>query len=429
LDKKTTDMQPISFHIEDDHLIDNREEQSLKDAHAALLNGTGAGQEWTGWVKGPKAVNASWWSSIESAAASIRDHAEILVVVGVGGSYLGARAAVDALQPLIPSSERGVEVVYAGHHLSMTALLSLRERLQGKRFSINVISKSGTTLEPALAFRYLRAWRREGVLTGCPEDQVYITTDAGPSVLRKLAEERGYKTFIVPDDIGGRYSVLTPVGLLPMAAAGIDISALVSGAEEARQSVREDGGVAGQYAMWRQAHYRSGKKIELLAHYEPGLERVGGWWQQLFGESEGKDGKGIFPVSTGFTTDLHALGQYIQEGERHLIETHIFVAQPPVEEKIPEADGVADGLDYLEKWPHMHAINQKAYAGTVAAHRSGNVPVARLEWAQWDAFHLGYAFYFFQFACGLSAYMMDVNPFNQPGVESYKKHMFRLLGK
>jgi glucose-6-phosphate isomerase len=422
-------MKPISLLIQDEFVIDSPEEEALEKAHSLLQHGTGAGHEWTGWVKGPKAVNAGWWSDIESAAASIRDHAEILVVVGVGGSYLGARAAIDALQPFTPADDRGVEVVYAGHHLSMSALVQLREKLKGKRFSINVISKSGTTLEPALAFRYLRAWRQEGILTGCPEDQIYITTDAGPSVLRKLADERGYQAFIVPGDIGGRYSVLTPVGLLPMAAAGIDIAALISGAEEARQSARHGGGVAGHYAMWRQAHYRSGKKIELLAHYEPGLEKFGGWWQQLFGESEGKEGQGIFPVSTGFTTDLHALGQYIQEGERHLIETHIFVQQPAVEAPIPDAGGLADGLDYLERWPHMHAINQKAYEGTIAAHQSGEVPVARLEWGRWDAFHLGYAFYFFQYACGLSGYMMGVNPFDQPGVESYKQHMFRLLGK
>lgn len=422
-------MEPISLHIEDEHLISEQEEQSLAEAQKVLQSGTGEGGQWTGWVKGPKAVNETWWSSIESAAASIRDYAEILVVVGVGGSYLGARAGIDAIQPLLLSGERGVEVLYAGHHLSMSALIALRERLQGKRFSINVISKSGTTLEPALAFRYLRAWRREGILTGCPEDQIYITTDAGPSALRKLAEERGYQTFIVPDDIGGRYSVLTPVGLLPMAAAGINISALVAGAEAARESEERDGGVAGKYAMWRQAHYRQGKKIEILAQYEPGLEKFGGWWQQLFGESEGKDEKGLFPVATGFTTDLHALGQYIQEGERHLIETHLFIKHPTVEAAVPSGAGVADGLDYLERWPHMHAINEKAYAGTVAAHRAGKVPVAQLEWAQWDAFHLGYAFYFFQYACGLSAYMMGVNPFNQPGVESYKKHMFSLLGK
>lgn len=422
-------MEPLSFQIKDEHIIGEREEQALATAQRDLQDGTGAGNEWTGWVKGPRAVNAFWWSHLQSAADSIREHSEILVVIGVGGSYLGARAAIEALQPLMPAADRGVEVVYAGHHLSMAALVALRERLQGKRFSINVISKSGTTLEPALAFRYIRAWRKEGLLTGCPEDQIYITTDAGPSVLRKLAEERSYQTFIVPDDIGGRYSVMTPVGFLPMAAAGIDIDAVVAGAEAARTDAETDGGIAGRYAMWRQAHYRLGKKIEILAHYEPGLEKLGGWWQQLFGESEGKNGKGIFPVSSGFTTDLHALGQYIQDGERHLIETHLFIKQPAIEEPVPSGAGVPDGLDYLESWPHMHAINEKAYAGTVAAHRSGDVPVARIEWAAWDAYHLGYAFYFFQYACGLGGYMLGVNPFDQPGVEAYKQHMFDLLGK
>ncbi len=423
-------MQALSFHIEDQHIIGDPEEQDLALAHQKLQEGTGAGREWTGWVKGPRAINAAWWSELESAAESIRQHSEILVVIGVGGSYLGARAAIEALQPLLPASERGVEVLYAGHHLSMASLVALRERLKGKRFSINVISKSGTTLEPALAFRYLRAWRREGILTGCPEDQIYITTDAGPSVLRKLANEKGYQTFIVPDDIGGRYSVMTPVGLLPMSAAGINIAELVAGAEKARTDAEtERGGQAGRYAMWRQAQYRNGKKIELLAHYEPGLEKFGAWWQQLFGESEGKNGKGIFPVSTGFTTDLHALGQYIQEGERHLFETHLFVQQPAVDESIPKADGVADGLDYLETWPHMHAINEKAFAGTIAAHRAGEVPVACMEWNAWDAYHLGYAFYFFQYACALGGYILGVNPFDQPGVEAYKQHMFSLLGK
>jgi glucose-6-phosphate isomerase len=422
-------MEPLSFQIKDEHIIGEREEQALAAAQRDLQDGTGAGSEWTGWVKGPRAVNASWWSHLQSAADSIREHSEILVVIGVGGSYLGARAAIEALQPLMPAADRGVEVVYAGHHLSMAALVALRERLQGKRFSINVISKSGTTLEPALAFRYIRAWRKEGLLTGCPEDQIYITTDAGPSVLRKLAEERGYQTFIVPDDIGGRYSVMTPVGFLPMAAAGIDIDAVVAGAEAALKDAETVGGTAGRYAMWRQAHYRLGKKIEILAQYEPGLEKLGGWWQQLFGESEGKNGKGIFPVSSGFTTDLHALGQYIQDGERHLIETHLFIKQPAIEEPVPSGAGVPDGLDYLESWPHMHAINEKAYAGTVAAHRSGDVPVARIEWAAWDAYHLGYAFYLFQYACGLGGYMLGVNPFDQPGVESYKQHMFDLLGK
>jgi len=404
-------------------------EAKAVDAHRNLQEGSGKGSEWTGWVKGPRAVNADSWGDIKSAAASIRNHAEVLVVIGVGGSYLGTRAAVDALQPLLPVEKRGVELMYAGHHLSMTALIDLRERLKGKRFSINVISKSGTTLEPALAFRYFRAWRKSGLLTGCPEDQMYITTDRGPSVLRKLAEEHGYQTFSVPSDIGGRYSVMSPVGFLAMAAAGIDIDEVVEGAEAARKATRKEGGAAVNYAMWRQAQYQKGKKIEILALYEPALSRFGGWWQQLFGESQGKDGRGIFPVSSGFTTDLHALGQYIQEGERHIMETHLFIHTPPRSSSLPEANGVVDGLDYLENWPHMHAVNEKAYAGTVSAHRSGGVPVSRLEWGAWDAFHLGYAFYFFQYACALGGYMLGVNPFNQPGVESYKQHMFSLLGK
>ena len=422
-------MQGIEFRFDEQDKWEKETEEKAMDAHQKLQKGNGKGSEWTGWVKGPEAVNADSWANLKSAAASIRDHAEVLVVIGVGGSYLGARAAIDALQPLLPSEKRGVEVVYAGHHLSMSALVNLRERLRGKRFSINVISKSGTTLEPALAFRYFRAWRASGVLTGCPEEQIYITTDAGPSVLRKLAEERGYQTFAVPSDIGGRYSVMSPVGFLAMAAAGIDIDEVVAGAEAARVNTQAGGGVASLYAMWRYHQYKKGKKIEILAQYEPGLARLGGWWQQLFGESEGKDGKGIFPVSSGFTTDLHALGQYIQEGERHLMETHIFIQSPPISESLPTADGVADGLDYLENWPHMHAVNEKAYAGTVAAHRGGEVPVARLEWGAWDAYHLGYAFYFFQYACGLGGYMLGVNPFDQPGVESYKQHMFSLLGK
>ncbi len=422
-------MKGMEFHFDEQDRWDGSLEDKAAKAHRDLQAASGKGSEWTGWVKGPRAVNAHAWNEIQSAAASIRDHAEILVVIGVGGSYLGARAAIDALQPLLPAEKRGVEVMYAGHHLSMADLLALRERLRGKRFSINVISKSGTTLEPALAFRYFRAWRASGLLSGCPEDQIFITTDSGPSVLRKLADERGYQTFSVPADIGGRYSVMSPVGFLAMAAAGIDIDRVVQGAEAARETLQKDGGMAAQYAMWRQSRYQQGKKIEILAHYEPGLASFGGWWQQLFGESEGKEGLGIFPVSSGFTTDLHALGQYIQEGERHIMETHLFIQSPPFSEPLPAADGVADGLDYLENWPHMHAVNEKAYVGTAAAHRLGAVPVARLEWGGWDAYHLGYAFYFFQYACALSGYILGVNPFDQPGVESYKQHMFSLLGK
>lgn len=422
-------MQPLKLSYYTPHIADKEYNELLTRAlskQQVLEAQTGKGSDMLGWLHWPSNVKSSWISSIIEAGQQIQKQSEVLVVIGIGGSYLGAKAALEFLS----AHQEGVEVIFTGQHLSTLALQQVLDYLEGKDFSINMISKSGTTTEPAIAFRILRQKLEAKYGKEEAAQRIYATTDAQHGALRELADQEGYTSFEVPDDIGGRYSVLTAVGLLPLVAAGIDIRSLLQGA---RQSEKECGqhtedNDALRYAALRNQLYGNGKKIELLVNYDPQLNSFGGWWQQLFGESEGKKGMGLFPASSSFTTDLHSLGQYIQEGERHLFETVLFFEHPPVALDIPSDAQNLDGLNYLAG-KSLHHVNKQAYQGTLDAHEEGGVPniVFKLHSATPET--LGYLFYFFEYACAISGYMLDVNPFDQPGVEAYKKNMFRLLGK
>ena len=414
-------------------------QQAAKDAQAAaeVLQGRqGAGNDFLGWVDLPEDYDKAEFARIKQAAEKIRKDSDVLVVVGIGGSYLGARAAVELLQhpfaAALPAEKRGgPQIVFAGNQLSSSYMNGLISLLEGKSFSINVISKSGTTTEPAVAFRILKGLLEKEVGKEEAARRIYATTDRARGALKTLADSEGYETFVVPDDVGGRYSVLTAVGLLPIAAAGIDIDALMAGAQAERKRLTNAPFAendALRYAAVRNALYREGKKVEILANYEPGLHYVGEWWKQLYGESEGKDGKGIFPAAVDLTTDLHSMGQYIQEGERILMETVIAVDDAGREVLMTKEESDLDGLNYLAGRT-LDFVNKSAMKGTMLAHTDGGVPVNLVHMDAMDEKSLGELFYFFEYACGVSGYMLKVNPFNQPGVESYKKNMFALLGK
>ncbi len=384
------------------------------------------------------------------AAADIRSHAEALVVIGIGGSYLGARAAFDwcksAYYNQLPREERGgPELYFAGNHLSASELRDLMVVLEGKYVVLNVISKSGGTTEPAVAFRVLRDWLVNQVGPQEAKRRIYATTDAAKGALKQLADKEGYETFVIPDDIGGRFSVLTPVGLLPLAAVGVDVVQMLAGAAEMEANLTRplnsgtganDTAVGEElaenpafvYAAVRNALYQRGYGTEILAFYEPGLRSFAEWWKQLFGESEGKDGKGVFPASLGFTTDLHSLGQFVQDGTRNLFETVLWLENAETHQTVPTAADIDDGLEYLAGRP-IGEINEAAYLATQDAHVSGGVANLTLTVARRDERTLGALFYFFEYACAVSALMLGVNPFNQPGVEAYKGNMFRRLGK
>ena len=400
-------------------------------AEKLLLDRTGAGNDFLGWIDLPENYDKEEYARIQAAARRIREDSDVLVVVGIGGSYLGARAVIEALRPVVGAPQDGwPQIWFAGNQISSTYLETLIRALEGKRFSINVISKSGTTTEPAVAFRVLKKLLEQKVGREEAARCIYATTDRARGALKKLADKEGYECFVVPDDIGGRYSVLTAVGLLPIAAAGIDTDALMKGAAEERKKIlaHPAENIAIEYAALRNGLLRQGKQAEILANYEPGLHYVSEWWKQLYGESEGKDGKGIFPASVDLTTDLHSMGQFIQDGSRILTETVIRVArsaQPLVLEA--EAEDL-DGLNYLAGRT-MDFVNESALRGTQLAHLDGGVPVSILSLETLDAYTLGELLYFFEFACGVSGYVLGVNPFDQPGVESYKKNMFALLGK
>ncbi len=404
-----------------------------RTAHEALLRGTCPGKDFLGWHDLPLHYDRSEFARIREAATRIREQSEILIVIGIGGSYLGARAAIEMLTPayaylLPPAARKDPLVLFAGTHLSATALSEMLEGVARCDFSINVISKSGTTLEPAIAFRFFRKVLEEKYGKEAARKRIFATTDRSKGALRKLAEQEGYTTFVVPEDVGGRFSVLTPVGLLPMAAAGVDIAALMEGAAAACTRMRRSSldNPALHYAIARHALYQKGKLIELLINYEPHLHYLAEWWKQLFGESEGKDGKGIFPASADFTTDLHSLGQYIQEGRRHLFETLISVEEP-LRDLVIEADpDLPDSLDHLAG-KGVDYVNKQAARGTRQAHLEGGVPNLEVRIPALQAYHLGELFYFFEKACALSGLMLGVNPFDQPGVEAYKRHMFHLL--
>lgn len=401
----------------------------INNAHEQLLNKTGKGNDFLGWVTLPNDYDKEEFLRIQKAGEKIINDSEVLLVIGIGGSYLGAKAAIDLLNKHF-DKDRKVEIIFVGHHISSSYMMDLMDYIGDKDFSINVISKSGTTTEPAIAFRAFKQVLIEKYGKEEANKRIYATTDKARGALRTLANQEGYETFVVPDDVGGRFSVLTAVGLLPIAASGVDIQKIMDGAFDAMKEytvIKEDN-EAHKYVAMRNLLYRSGKKIEMLVNYEPSLFFVGEWWKQLYGESEGKDQLGIFPASASFSTDLHSLGQYIQDGERHLFETVINVLKPRREMTILEDDLNLDGLNYLAG-KSVDYVNKQAFLGTLLAHNDGGVPNIILNLQEISAYSFGYLVYFFEFACGLSGYVLGVNPFDQPGVEAYKKNMFALLEK
>ena len=398
-------------------------------AHKLLRAKTGAGNDFLGWLDLPVDYDRKEVEQIKKAAQKIKAQSDVLLAIGIGGSYLGARAAIEMLKKYF--NNPGVEVIFVGNQISSTYATELLEYLENKNFSINVISKSGTTTEPAIAFRIFKEYMEKRYGKAGAKDRIYATTDKARGALKTLADTEGYETFVVPDDVGGRFSVLTPVGLLPIAASGVDIDEMLKGAQDAYHEYQEldvekNDGL--KYALVRNLLYRKGKKLEMLINYEPRLQYFAEWWKQLYGESEGKDGKGIWITSASFSTDLHSLGQMIQEGERTVFETVLNV-EKPVKDLTIEADkDNLDGLNFLAG-KTMDYVNKMAMTGTMIAHVDGGVPNIRLNIPNISAYSFGYMVYFFEFACGVSAYTLGVNPFNQPGVEAYKKNMFALLGK
>jgi glucose-6-phosphate isomerase len=409
---------------------------AVKQAHEMLHQKTGPGHDFLGWLDLPVSCDREEYARIKQAAAKIQSDSDVLLVIGIGGSYLGAKAAVDILghsfYNLLPKSKRKTpEIYFVGNNISPIYVTHLMDVLEGKDVSINVISKSGTTTEPAIAFRLFRGYMEKKYGRQEARKRIYATTDKARGALKQLAAEEGYETFVIPDDVGGRYSVLTAVGLLPIAASGADIDALMQGAADARQrylTPELSDNPCYQYAAVRNALYRKGKTIELLVSYEPQFRYFTEWWKQLFGESEGKDGKGIFPASVDFSADLHSMGQYIQDGMRNLFETVLHVTKPAVDVTIHEDEDNLDGLNFLAG-KGMDFVNKKAFEGTLLAHVDGGVPNLVVEIPEVSAYHLGQLIYFFEKACGISGYLLGVNPFDQPGVEAYKANMYALLGK
>ena len=402
-------------------------------AHKMLTEGTGLGSDFLGWLDLPVNYDKDEFRRIKESAEKIKKDSEVLVVLGIGGSYLGARAVIE----FIKSNNYNLlkkdtpDIYFGGNTISSSAVAELMQLIDGRDFSINVISKSGTTTEPAIAFRIFKEILEKKYGKEEAAKRIYVTTDRQKGALKALADAEGYETFVVPDDVGGRYSVLTAVGLLPIAVAGIDIDALMQGAADAREAYASDdldNNDCYRYAAVRNMLYRDGKAIEMLAAYEPSMTLWCEWFKQLFGESEGKDGKCLFPASAIFSTDLHSLGQYIQQGERCLFETVLWVKEPKTDVEIGFEEANGDGLNFVAG-KTVHYVNRKAFEGTVLAHTDGDVPNIILELDKQDEYNLGYMIYFFEKACGLSGYLLGVNPFDQPGVESYKKNMFALLGK
>ncbi len=428
MDKKLElDISKAKPFIED-KLYEDLKKEVIK-AHEVLRSKNGAGNDFLGWLDLPVAYDSREFERIKVAAKRIQDKSQVLLAIGIGGSYLGARSAIEMLKKYF--NQPGVEVIFVGNQISSTYVSELLDYLKDKDFSINVISKSGTTTEPAIAFRIFKEYIEERYGKEEAKKRIYATTDKARGALKTLADAEGYEEFVVPDDVGGRFSVLTAVGLLPIAAAGIDIDEMMSGAKTAYLDYSEkdvEKNDALKYALVRNALYRKGKKLEMLVNYEPKLNYFSEWWKQLMGESEGKDGKGIWITSASFSTDLHSLGQMIQDGERTIFETVINVETPEKEIVIKEDKDNLDGLNFMAG-KTMDYVNKMAMEGTLIAHVDGGVPNMRVTIPSISAFTYGYMVYFFEVACGVSAYVLGVNPFNQPGVESYKKNMFALLGK
>ena len=406
----------------------------LDTVNEQLVSLKGAGNDFLGWLDLPVNYDKEEFVRIQKAAEKIQKDSDVLVVIGIGGSYLGARAAIEFCKGQMYNGirEKGIpEIYFAGNNISSSYLNDIVKIIGDRDFSVNIISKSGTTTEPAIAFRLFKKMLEEKYGKEGAKGRIYATTDKARGALKNLCNAEGYETFVVPDDVGGRFSVLTAVGLLPIAAAGINIEDMMKGAQEARIACQADTmaqNPAYQYAALRNILYRKGKNTEILVNYEPALTMMGEWFKQLYAESEGKDQKGIFPTAANFSTDLHSIGQFIQDGTRNLFETVIWVNQPRSEVFIEEADEDIDGLNYLAG-KSVQFVNSKAYQGTLMAHMDGGTPNIILEIDAADAYHFGYLVYFFEKACGLSGYMLGVNPFDQPGVEAYKKNMFALLGK
>ena len=405
-------------------------------ANEVLTSKTGAGNDFLGWVDLPENYDKDEFARIKKAAEKIKNDSEVLVVIGIGGSYLGAKAAIEFLSHSfynnLPKDKRKTpEIYFAGTNMSGVYLQHLIEVVGDRDFSVNVISKSGTTTEPAIAFRVFKKMLEEKYGKEEAAKRIYATTDKAKGALKTLATAEGYETFVVPDNVGGRFSVLTAVGLLPIAAAGIDIDDLMAGAKDAMNDFTNknmDENQALQYAAVRNILHRKGKDLELMVNYEPRVHYLAEWWKQLFGESEGKEGKGLYPTSADFSADLHSLGQYIQQGQRLFFETVVSIGKPEVEFVIENDKENLDGLNFIAG-KTLDYVNKKATDGVILAHVDGNVPNLGINIPEVTPYHLGYTFYFFEKACGVSGYLLGVNPFDQPGVEAYKKNMFALLGK
>ncbi|GAA0071408.1 glucose-6-phosphate isomerase [Clostridium sardiniense] len=408
----------------------------VQSAHKKLHEGTGAGNDFLGWIDLPVNYDKVEFARIQEAAKRIQETSDVLIVIGIGGSYLGARAAIEMLtnnfyNVLSKEDRKAPQIFYVGNNISATYMNQLLKAIEGKDISVNVISKSGTTTEPAIAFRIFKDLLEKKYGKEEAKKRIYATTDASKGALKTSADAEGYETYVIPDDVGGRFSVLTAVGLLPIAAAGVNIEEMMKGAADAREaysnpSVKEND--CYKYAAVRNALYNKGKTIEILVNYEPSLHYFNEWWKQLYGESEGKDNKGIFPAAVDFSTDLHSMGQYIQEGRRDLFETVINVEKAEESVIIEATEDNIDGLNFLAG-KDMNFVNQKAFQGTLLAHNDGGVPNMVVNVPELTPYYFGQLVYFFEKACGISGYLLGVNPFNQPGVEAYKKNMFALLGK
>ena len=434
MSKITFDYSKASGFIQD-HEVESMK-KITSDAKELHLSRKGAGNDFLGWIDLPENYDKEEFARIQKAAKKIQSDSQVLIVIGIGGSYLGARAAIEALRNsfynmLDQSARKTPEIYFVGNSISSTYIGDLMDLVGDRDFSINMISKSGTTTEPGISFRFFKEKMIAKYGREEAAKRIYCTTDKARGALKKLATEEGYETFVIPDDVGGRFSVLTAVGLLPIAVSGADITKLMEGAAAGRKLAMEkdfDDNDAMQYAAVRNILHRKGKAVEILANYEPGLHYVSEWWKQLYGESEGKDQKGIMPASVDLTTDLHSMGQFIQDGSRIMYETVLNVEKSRRELTVGKEDTDLDGLNYLAG-KSVDFVNKSAMNGTVLAHTDGRVPNLMIKIPELDEFDLGQLFYFFEFACGVSGYILGVNPFNQPGVESYKKNMFALLGK
>lgn len=431
-------MKSIELNIQDAVFFAEKQYEANKDkavdAFTTLENGTGAGADFLGWLRLPSETSADLVARINKTADRLREKCDYIVCIGIGGSYLGAKAVISALSDNFADfygpAPKNPKILYAGQNISEEYTAELEKLLQDKKFGIIVISKSGTTTEPAIAFRIFKELLEKQSGKDAAKDLIVAITDEKKGALRTLATQEGYETYVIPDNVGGRFSVLTPVGLLPIACAGFNIQELLNGAREMEETTKHPGAEnpCEIYARLRNALYQSGKKIEILVNYNPKLHYFAEWWKQLYGESEGKDGKGIFPASVDLTTDLHSMGQWIQEGERTIFETVLSVKKPAITRRIPQDAENLDGINYLAG-KNIDEVNKMAELGTKIAHVDGGVPVIKIELNKLEENTIGQLIYFFEKACGISGYMLGVNPFNQPGVEAYKKNMFALLEK